>query len=61
MTNLGKMEKENLYLPLVLLQDFGLCALLEAVEGDVEGLRVPVDNAKLVADRLKENIQRYSK
>ena len=51
------MQKENIYLPLVLLQDLGLCALLEAVEGDVEGLRVTVDNAKLVANRLKKHLK----
>ena len=49
----GRPEQVVGGLPLVLLQDLGLCALLEAVERDVEGLCVTVDDAELVADRLK--------
>merc|ERR1719438_563382 len=39
-------------LPLVLLQNLRFCALLQTIEGDIERLRISMDDTKLVSHRL---------
>ena len=39
-------------LPVILLENLWLCSLLETVEGDIEELRVSMDDTKLVTNRF---------